>query len=672
MKIQKKLFRIASIMLSIGVFIAVSAFGIESFFMETIASSAKSKVDEENNRNMMEDVRALSSEISLFLTSYEDQIDEAMRNAAIVLQTQAAYDEITMEDMERITDETGMSDLYLFDKSGNTILSSVKEAEGFNLFTVWDGYQMLVTGESKELPSVIKIQVETGEIYKFTAMPSYDDQGNINGMVQSALNASEIERSVQSLVNENPMLTGLYLFEKSGTTLLSYAENGTPLSERGSLYEDQLIQEAYGGSNMLTRDENGRLYSYLPMERGGSPAYVLMLEIDQSYYTQNTAFVAASLLRLTKASSGSLVVLTVIFLVLILLTIGALTRYIGKEFVTPIESLCQTAHEVSLGNAWVRVDQSRSDEIGLLYSAFSQVVNGIQEQVRVVSEVSKGDFCKSLPLRSDHDELAQAINNMTALLSATISQIKQSASQIAADSQQVAQGAQIVNRGATEQVGAIEQLSALTNALSDKISANTANAGTIHQLTDKAGRDLQHNGEQMTQMVCAMELIGENGEKIIQTTALIDEIAMQTNILALNASIEAARAGEAGKAFSIVAEKVKELAVKCNDAASQISELVKNAVEAIGSGRQIARETESSVVETVTNTRQVISLVSSIAGDSEKQAKEMEQVLHNIDKINSVIQQTSAASQESSASAEELYGQAQILNELVKKFHLSE
>lgn len=357
-----------------------------------------------------------------------------------------------------------------------------------------------------------------------------------------------------------------------------------------------------------------------------------------------------------------------------------ISSFVIRGITKPLRELNQAAEKIAGGELDVEVSCHGRDEVGTLGLSIKKTVERlhtyigyINETAQVLKQLSEGDLAISLKQEYSGEfvTIKEALLTISGTLNQDMGQIKASAEQIAFGSGQLAQGAQLVSAGAAEQVEVVGRLSGLTHTLSERVKANTANARAIHEVADQAGAELQLNGRKMSEMVSAMELIAENGEKIIHTTEVMDDIAMQTNILALNASIEAARAGEAGKGFSIVAEEVKELAVKSTEAAKQISGLMKHAVEVIDGGKKLAVETERSVTESVTGTQAVMGLVEKIVADSDEQASEMEEVLLNIDKISSVAQQTSSTTQESAASAEELSGQAQIMSGLVRKFNLS-
>jgi methyl-accepting chemotaxis protein len=157
---------------------------------------------------------------------------------------------------------------------------------------------------------------------------------------------------------------------------------------------------------------------------------------------------------------------------------------------------------------------------------------------------------------------------------------------------------------------------------------------------EKANASMNHLTVSMREIAGA----SEETQKIVKT---IDEIAFQTNLLALNAAVEAARAGEAGAGFAVVAEEVRNLALRAAEAAKNTSSLMTDIVRKIRSGEKLVNTTNEEFVDMRTSSHKVVELMGGIASASQDQSQGIEQ-------INTAILQMNTVTQQNAASAEEL------------------
>jgi len=152
--------------------------------------------------------------------------------------------------------------------------------------------------------------------------------------------------------------------------------------------------------------------------------------------------------------------------------------------------------------------------------------------------------------------------------------------------------------------------------------------------------------------------------KILKT---IDEIAFQTNLLALNAAVEAARAGEAGKGFAVVADEVRSLAQRSADAARNTAAMVEEGVLSANNGVEITDRVAKALTEISDGSRKVNDLVAEIAVASSEQASGVEQINTAIILLDQVTQSTAANSQESASASQEMNAQADTLLDMVSE-----
>lgn len=167
-----------------------------------------------------------------------------------------------------------------------------------------------------------------------------------------------------------------------------------------------------------------------------------------------------------------------------------------------------------------------------------------------------------------------------------------------------------------------------------------------------------------------MEEITDSSNEISKIIKTIENIAQQTNILALNSAVEASRAGEFGKGFAVVAKEVRELAAKSAEASQYTNKLIEHSITAVGHGTKIANETASQLAEVVAGTSEVVDTTNWIADAARTQAESVTQIKERVIQISNVVQTNSATAQESAATSQQLSSQAGLLKSLIGTFHL--
>ena len=380
------------------------------------------------------------------------------------------------------------------------------------------------------------------------------------------------------------------------------------------------------------------------------------------------------------AARNQLILMCALFSVVGLLILIAISFFLIKRALNPLQGIALAGKAVAEGNFDVKVSYDRQDEIGDLAAAIQSVMQHVREIISdlsdKLSELAKGNFRVSLENTEQYPgayrPLLNSLQEISNDLNKTMVEIKTSAREVNAGAEQVSSGAQGLSQGATEQASSIEELSATVNDISEHIKKTAENTRLANTEAQNAGKEVSHSDKQMQQMKAAMENINQKSGEISKIIKTIDDIAFQTNILALNAAIEAARAGVAGKGFAVVADEVGNLAQKSANAAKDTTMLIEETLQAVEQGTVLADSTAESLQRVVTGASKVTELVNQIAEASVEQSRAVEQVSTGIDQISSVVQSNTATAEESAAASEELSGQANILNELVGRFQLKE
>ena len=523
------------------------------------------------------------------------------------------------------------------------------------------------------LNNQLTIAVESGNKAPFSvrcAVPVMDSSGNRIGIVSTGIDLTN--PALLDAVKEevNCELTIFSQDERVNTTIIQNGARavGTRLGEGVS----GIVlgrREAYLGQTRILGKEH--FCSYLPLVNDSGEATGILFAGKNSSQAKGHMYLAF-------ASIGGIAIL-LMFAGLIILS-----RYLRKNVTAPLSGLTKLAEHISNGRLGIDSDEEVSlgihlnDEIGLLAGAMEDTNRQLKAYIKeiagtlgamenynmqvITQQEYKGDFVK----------IKDSLEHICRIFSGIISNIRQVAGQVSIGAEQVAEGAQSLSEGAAEQADSVELLASTLKEVSARIQDNAENAGQTDKLAHTVREEMLGSNDKMTWLIRSIEEINQSSIEIEQVINTIEAIASRTNILALNAAIEASRAGIAGKGFAVIADEVRSLAGKSQEASQTTAALIKASIESVGRGTKVAEETAQSLTQVVEGTKELTDTIRQITAASEEQADGMARIAEGIEQISGVTHSTSATAEESAAASEELTGQAMELKSLLQKFRLQE
>jgi methyl-accepting chemotaxis protein len=305
-------------------------------------------------------------------------------------------------------------------------------------------------------------------------------------------------------------------------------------------------------------------------------------------------------------------------------------------------------------------------------STVTNVSSYIGEISCVLSGLANNDLNQEIkrPYVGSFSEIKDALNNIINTLNIVIGDINAVAEQVDTGAKQISESAMALAQGATEQATAVEELTATVISVNEKTQKNADNSNQAANLVEELIVCAREGNDQMKGMLKSMGAITEASGSIARIIDIIKGIAFQTNLLALNASIEAAHAGVHGAGFSVVAEEVRGLAAKSQEAANDTTQLIETSIKCVTEGTGIAVRTDQALERIVSHINSVSAIISGISAASNEQAIAISQINDGVGHIAEVVQDNSATSEESAAAAQELSSQSDVMRSLVNVFSL--
>lgn len=569
--------------------------------------------------------------------------------------------------LNTIAQANGLTRGVILDEKGVNIVTGVDMSDRAYVQAALRGESMI----SEPLVSRV-----TGEVSVIIAAPLWEN-GAANSKVVGCVYVvpdTEFLNNIMKSIKISSTCTA-YMIDANGTTIADISsetvkaqENIEALAQSDKGYKQlaalhEKVRNGETGISTIVEDGIKEFVCYAPI--ADSNGWSILITADQSDFMGNTI---------------TTIILTIVLIVVGQIFVILIAIYLGRSIGRPISASANRLSLLAQGDLSSEVEEvTTKDETAQLAASTKQLVGEIniiiRDMDRILGEMANGNFDVSLDEnRSAYvggfEGLIKSAEAINVRLSSTLSKINLAADQVSSGSEQVSAGAVALSQGSTEQASSVEELAAMINEISAHIGSTSKSCAEARDNTNTAKDAVDSANEQMQSLVKAMEKINSSSDEIGAIIKTIEDIAFQTNILALNASIEAARAGEAGRGFSVVAEEVGNLASKSAEAASSTTALIQESIKATHHGSTIVNQTATIMQNVSESTAKVTDLITKIASASVEQANSAEQIKTNIEQISSVIQTNSATAEQSAASAEQLSGQSAILKDQINAFKL--
>lgn len=493
----------------------------------------------------------------------------------------------------------------------------------------------------------------TGAMILSMYYPVFEDDRCIGfvgaGVFADALMDNLLELELQGLPNSEYVFisaeTGVYLFHENQELL------NTKTTDPGYLDIMESVQSGAGAQaeTYTYTDENGVkqlvVYQYL-QDRG----WIFMVRDN----TQEVFKTVAS----TQFQVG---MVCVVVMVLIILCLVLMMRRVGNSLERVEAAIGR------LGRFELNADQElsslydRGDEIGVIARATHTMCDHLRQTIedirRILGEMATGNIAVNVSLNEayyigDFQVLAKSLKTIRANLLQLTRSIAQVSNHVTEGAERVSKSAESLSQGAAAQADSVMRLTESADSITAQLRLSADSCAAAQEFVDQAAGYFSEADEKMA--------------------LLTDDIAVKTNLLALNASIEAARAGAAGRGFAVVADEVRSLAAKSAEAVQMTAELINRSIQDVHSGADATAQVEDIMRKIDQFTVSIRGIVHEITSASAKQSGMISDVSEGIGEISRVVQTNSEAVEQSVDTSQELFGEAKRLHDLIGQFRIAE
>lgn len=314
---------------------------------------------------------------------------------------------------------------------------------------------------------------------------------------------------------------------------------------------------------------------------------------------------------------------------------------------------------------------------GVLWST-RRIVTRIRNAATDITDISqsvtegRGDLTRRLAVAGNDEisDLAERFNGFLSNMQHTLVNVRDTALAVDRASADISQSSEELASRTDQAAANLQQTSSAMEEITSTVSHSAEHATTASRIADNTADVARKGDAAMNEVVETMTKIDDSSSRIGDIIEMIDSIAFQTNILALNASVEAARAGEHGRGFAVVAQEVRKLAQRSADASQEIRGLIDASVEHSRHGKKIVDSATQTMKEILTRVSEVNDVIGEITAGAQEQSAGIHQINSAVGEMDTMTQQNAGMVSNSTRTATKLRQEAEKLSQIISSFVL--